>query len=138
AFAGKVLLVEDNPVNQIVGQKMLEHAGARVLLAGNGREALEAMRLHQGDLDLVLMDVQMPEMDGLEATRVIRREPLRRDGHLPIVALTSNAMAQDREQCIAAGMDDFLAKPFTAAQLHDVLRRWLDTAAAPAVLDQSG
>ncbi len=128
-FKGKVLLVEDNPVNQIVGQKMLEHAGVEVLLAANGREAVDTIRRRSQDLDLVLMDVQMPEMDGLQATRVIRRENPQPGARLPIVALTGNAMAQDREHCVAAGMDDFLAKPFSSAQLHDVLRRWLEGAA---------
>jgi two-component system, sensor histidine kinase and response regulator len=124
-----VLLVEDNPVNQAVAGSMLARMGLRVTLAENGRDAAEALR--DGRFDLVLMDVQMPSMDGLGATRLIRAGEQPRGRHTPIVALTANAMPQERDQCLASGMDDFLPKPFSAAQLHRVLGRWLQEAAAP-------
>ncbi|MCP9449422.1 MAG: response regulator [Nitrospira sp.] len=122
AMRGHILLVEDNPVNQKVAVKMLEKLGCRVDVAGNGKEAVEAMeRIRYA---LVFMDCQMPEMDGFEATSVIRgREGA--DRHTPIVAMTANAMAEDREQCLKAGMDDFVSKPVTAQALTAVLNRWL-------------
>jgi len=126
-FGGRALLVEDNPVNQAVAQRLLERLGLHVALANNGREAVDAARGMR--FDIVFMDVQMPLMDGFEATRVIRAEQAAGMPRLPIVALTANAMTQDREQCLAAGMDDFLAKPYSAEQLQSVLQRWL---AAPA------
>ncbi|MCP9472496.1 MAG: response regulator, partial [Nitrospira sp.] len=122
AMRGHVLLVEDNPVNQKVAVKMLEKLGCRVDVAGNGKEAVEAMeRIRYA---LVFMDCQMPEMDGFEATSVIR-EREGADRHTPIVAMTANAMAEDREQCLKAGMDDFVSKPVTAQALTAVLNRWL-------------
>jgi CheY-like chemotaxis protein len=128
-----VLLAEDNPVNQQVALGMLEALGCQVDLAGDGREALEAVA--QGSYDLVLMDCQMPEMDGFAATAAIRTlEVARRNvgrRRIPVIALTANAMKGDRERCLAAGMDDYLAKPFTLGQLGEVLARWLP-AAAPA------
>ena len=131
---GQVLLVEDNPVNQAVAQRLLERAGLRVRVADNGREAVAAVRSH--GFDLVLMDVQMPEMDGFEATRLIRAEGAASGRRLPIIALTANAMKQDREQCLAAGMDDFLSKPFSAHQMRAVLERWLN-AHAPAQVSKT-
>jgi len=124
-FAGHVLLVEDNPVNQAVAEQMLLRVGLNVALAMDGRAASEAVRDHA--FDLVLMDVQMPVMDGLDATRAIRalQAGQGESMHTPIVALTANAMAEERDQCLAAGMDDFLPKPFSSQQLHDVLARWL-------------
>lgn len=122
SLRGHVLLVEDNPVNQKVAVKMLEKLGCRVDVAGNGKEAVEAMtRIRYA---LVFMDCQMPEMDGYEATRVIR-EREGADRHTPIVAMTANAMAEDRERCLKAGMDDFVSKPVTAQALTSVLNRWL-------------
>ena len=120
-FEGRVLLTEDNPTNQIVGTEMLISLGCVVDLAHHGKEALAAVDEHQ--YDLVLMDCQMPVMDGYEATRAIKK----RFGASapPIVALTANAMEGDREKCLAAGMDDFLSKPFSQAQLGEVLVRWL-------------
>ena len=122
-FGGRVLLVEDNPVNQAVAERMLERVGLTVALAMDGRAAAQAAC--ENAFDLVLMDVQMPVLDGLDATRAIRVHEAGQGGHTPIVALTANAMAQEREQCLAAGMDDFLPKPFSSAQLHQVLARWL-------------
>jgi two-component system, sensor histidine kinase and response regulator len=122
-FAGRVLLVEDNPVNQAVAEHMLLRVGLKVALAMDGRAAVDAMR--QNAFDLVLMDVQMPVLDGLDATRAIRVHEAGLARHTPIVALTANVMAQERDQCLAAGMDDFLPKPFSSPQLHQLLARWL-------------
>jgi signal transduction histidine kinase/DNA-binding response OmpR family regulator len=118
----RILVAEDNPVNQRVAVRMLEKAGHRVDLVINGREAVEA--LDRKAYDLVLMDCLMPEMDGFEATGAIRAAEVGTDRHVPIVALTANAMQQDREQCLAAGMDNYLAKPFTKQALTAALERW--------------
>ncbi|MGF1613389.1 MAG: response regulator, partial [Gammaproteobacteria bacterium] len=124
-MTGHVLLAEDNVVNQEVALGMLEALGLTVALADNGRQALEA--LAGGAFDLILMDCHMPEMDGFQATAAIRgREQRQADGaRQPIVALTANALQGDRERCLAAGMDDYLSKPFTQDQLRAVLARWL-------------
>ena len=113
-----ILLAEDNPVNQQVMLVLLGHLGYRADLARNGREVLDALARRR--YDLVLMDVQMPEMDGLEATRRIRQEiPEDRQPH--IVALTAHVMTGDRERCLAAGMDGFLGKPVQIADLEAAL-----------------
>ena len=123
-FAGaRVLLVEDNAVNQMVATTMLQAAGCIVEVAGNGREALE--RLERNRYQLVLMDCQMPEMDGYAATTEWRQRERASGAHQPIVALTANALEGDRERCVAAGMDDYLAKPFRREQLLAMLRRYL-------------
>jgi CheY-like chemotaxis protein/HPt (histidine-containing phosphotransfer) domain-containing protein len=126
-----VLLAEDNPVNQVVGQTMLESIGCSVELVSNGLEAVEA--LSRNSYDLVFMDCQMPEMDGYRATRLIReREDAQRSedngkiSHVPIIALTAHAMQGDREKCLSAGMDDYVPKPFGKVQLRAVLKKWLD------------
>jgi two-component system, sensor histidine kinase and response regulator len=119
----RVLLVEDNPVNQRLATRMLEKRGHRVVLAGNGREALEA--LGKGSFDLVLMDVQMPEMDGFQATGVIREKEKSTGAHLPVIALTAHAIKGDREKCLAAGMDGYLTKPIVPRELDDVLESYL-------------
>ncbi len=118
--AGRVLVAEDHAINQKVIQTMLERLGWDVTLAVNGIEAVQAA--NEQVFDLVLMDMQMPEMDGLEATRRIRQLP-GAGAHLPIVALTANAMQSDREACLAAGMNDFLPKPLNGQQLKDCLAR---------------
>jgi PAS domain S-box-containing protein len=105
----RILLAEDNPVNQEVAVHLIERRGHSVIVAENGREAVEAIERHK--FDLVLMDVQMPEMGGLEATRVIREKEKGSGHHLPIIAMTAHAMQGDREQCIESGMDGYLAKP---------------------------
>jgi CheY-like chemotaxis protein len=133
-FAGRVLLVEDNPVNQAVAERMLQRVGLSVVLEDDGRAAVAAARERQ--FDLVLMDVQMPVMDGLDATRAIRAGQGLQGVHTPIVALTANAMAHERELCLAAGMDDFLPKPFSSDQLHRVLARWLEV--LPAIAGRAG
>jgi two-component system sensor histidine kinase/response regulator len=118
----RVLLVEDNKVNQLVATGLMQRAGHVVEIAENGQQAVAAVAAHVPDL--ILMDMQMPGMDGLEATRVIRasRDSLRRT--VPIIGLTANAMASDREACIAAGMNDYLTKPIDRAQLLEKLERW--------------
>ena len=124
ALPSHVLLVEDNPVNQLVASGMLTALGATCEIAGNGLEALE--KLERGNYDLVLMDVEMPLMDGHAATREIRlRERRPGSRRVPVIAMTANAMAEDRERCIASGMDDYLAKPYEMGALAAVLHRWL-------------
>ncbi len=115
-----ILLAEDNVVNRLLGEKLIRKRGHRCVTVADGRQAIECF-LRQ-EFDLVLMDVQMPEMDGLEATRAIRMSGVRPD--VPIVALTANAMTGDRERCLEAGMNDFLGKPFSAQDLYDVIERW--------------
>ena len=125
---GSILLVEDNLINQQVALGILQIQGYNVTVVNNGREALDAYA--HGAFDLILMDCHMPEMDGFEATREIRqREFAVGDGkRIPIVALTANAMAQDREECLNAGMDDHLSKPFSMQTLQDMLERWMPRA----------
>jgi PAS domain S-box-containing protein len=126
---GNILLVEDNLINQQVALGILQIQGYNVTVVNNGREALEAHA--HGAFDLVLMDCHMPEMDGFEATREIRgRERSAGGRRLPIIALTANAMAQDREACLSAGMDDHLSKPFSMLTLQEMLDRWMPQAAA--------
>jgi CheY-like chemotaxis protein len=115
------LLAEDNPVNQKVAIRLLERRGHSVVLANNGREAVQLACSQE--FDAVLMDVQMPEMDGLEASRQIRQH----EGtgrHLPIIAMTASAMSGDREKCLAAGMDGYIAKPIDARELTAKVERY--------------
>ena len=120
----QVLVAEDNAVNQLLVRRMLEKRGHRVMVVNNGREALAATE--EGNYDLVLMDVQMPEMDGIEATLAIREKEKRRDdgSHQAIVALTAHAMKGDEERCQAAGMDDYLTKPIRPQELVNLLERY--------------
>ena len=127
-----VLLVEDNPINQELARGMLEALGCTVVVAKNGREAVEAVTdapldAMQRSYDAILMDCQMPEMDGYEATAQLRHWQQQHpdDNRLPIIALTANALEGDRDKCLAAGMDDYLTKPFTLEQLATTLKRWL-------------
>jgi len=120
-LGARVLLAEDNTVNQRVATRMLVKLGHRVDVAGNGAEAVEAVR--RQPYDIVLMDCQMPEMDGFEAAAAIRRLPSDRS-RVPIVALTANAMAGDRERCLEAGMDDYMSKPVKMQELRAVLEKW--------------
>jgi two-component system sensor histidine kinase/response regulator len=117
---GRLLLVEDNLVNQMVATAMLQLEGFVVDVAGNGAEAFEQVK--QNDYDAVLMDVQMPVMDGLQATRAIRQLP--KGLRLPIIALTANAMLEDRQMCLDAGMNDYISKPIEPDALKRVLERW--------------
>jgi signal transduction histidine kinase/ActR/RegA family two-component response regulator len=124
---GRLLLVEDNAVNQRMAVYMLIRMGYQVDVAQHGREALE--QLARTRYDLVLMDCQMPEMDGFEATRIIRdTASCVLDHEVPIVAMTANAFAEDRERCLAAGMNDFLAKPVDRQVLSAMLEKWLNPA----------
>jgi two-component system sensor histidine kinase/response regulator len=116
-----VLLAEDNAVNQRLAASLLERRGHKVTIAGNGREALEAVR--QRAFDVVLMDVQMPEMGGFEATAAIRAAEADRGSRLPIVAMTAHAMKGDRERCLAAGMDEYITKPLDPKQLCAIVER---------------
>jgi CheY-like chemotaxis protein len=118
----KILLVEDNVVNQKLAAKMLENRGHHVHIASNGQKAIDA--LTRECYDLVLMDIQMPEMDGLEATGRIREREKQEGSHIPIVAMTAHAMKGDKERCLAAGMDDYLSKPIIASDLFDMIDRW--------------
>jgi signal transduction histidine kinase/CheY-like chemotaxis protein len=118
-----VLVVEDNRVNQVVAVRLLEKRGLRTRVANNGREAIEMLRGEP--VDLVLMDIQMPEMDGHEATRLIREQEKTTGAHLPIIALTAHAMKGDREKCLGVGMDGYLSKPVQGDQLHRALEELL-------------
>jgi len=136
SFPGaKVLLVEDNAINQVVARTMLQALGCKVESAGNGLEALKC--IEHARFDLVFMDCQMPEMDGYAATGEIRRHERGGGSRMPIIALTANALEGDRERCLAAGMDDYLAKPYVRDQLIAMMQRWLpqfsnrDARAAP-------
>ncbi|WP_285420596.1 response regulator [Pseudomonas sp. efr-133-TYG-5] len=124
---GRVLLVEDNPVNQLVAKGMLGKLGCDVVVAAHGAEALD--QLEHDTFDLVLMDCNMPVMDGYEASRQIRQSG--RWPHLPIVALTANAMSEERERCRAAGMSDYLAKPFRREELAALLDQWIAPKTSP-------
>jgi two-component system, sensor histidine kinase and response regulator len=114
----RILLAEDNLVNQKVAMGMLGKMGHKVTLATNGLEALEQWR--QSTFDLILMDVQMPEMNGLQATMQIRREEAM-GAHVPIVAMTASAMSEDRDRCLAAGMDDFISKPVSYKGIEQMI-----------------
>ena len=134
ALAGRVLLAEDNPVNQQVGEAMLAKLGLAVAFAANGEEAVRLARTET--FDLILMDCHMPVMDGYEASTAIRAHATTQ--RIPIIALTANVMEGNRERCLAAGMDDFLAKPYSLDQLQEVLRRWMGAAATVATTDTAG
>jgi signal transduction histidine kinase/CheY-like chemotaxis protein len=129
----RVLLAEDNAVNQKIACRFLEKEGHHVTLACHGRQALAA--IERENFDVVLMDVQMPEMDGFEATAAIRAQERDSGKHLPIIAMTAHAMAGDRERCLAAGMDNYIAKPISACELVELLEEFSGAAreeASPA------
>ncbi|WP_045123313.1 response regulator, partial [Pseudomonas sp. GM80] len=116
-----VLLVEDNPVNQTVIEAMLRSLGFTVSVATDGAQAVRSAE--GNDFEVILMDCRLPIIDGYEATRQIRRLPGRAD--VPIIALTANALQGDRETCLSAGMNDYLAKPFKRNDLQQILQRWV-------------
>ena len=130
----RLLVVEDNEFNQQVIRELLERAGAQVDVAGTGRQALQCLE-GEAAFDAVLMDMQMPDIDGLEVTRRIRRDP--RLGGLAVIAMTANATVEDRQRCLAAGMNDFETKPVVPDRLYRTLGRWLPGRPRPAVLDRS-
>jgi CheY-like chemotaxis protein len=117
----RILLAEDNAVNQKLALAVLEQRGHHVVVAHDGKQALEKLAEHP--VDLVLMDLQMPEMSGLEATAVIREQERERGGHLPIFAMTAHAMKGDRERCLEAGMDGYISKPVNRRELLETVER---------------
>lgn len=133
-FALNILIAEDNAVNQRLVCKILENSGHKVTVANNGQDALNAWELHNhrsssehsnsnSRFDLILMDIQMPIMGGVEATSAVRSKKQEIGGHIPIVALTANAMAGHREQYLAAGMDEYISKPIDKKKLFDVINQ---------------
>ncbi|WP_174875134.1 response regulator [Vogesella oryzae] len=130
-----VLLVEDNLVNQKLGITLLERHGYQVTVAANGQEALELVAAQH--FDLILMDMQMPVMDGLEATRRIRAQEAEHGGHLPIIAMTANVMSGDRERCIQVGMDGYIDKPITAAKVFEEIARVQGGIVMPAKVEHA-
>ena len=128
----RILLAEDNPVNRQIVIELLERRGHEVKLAGNGIGVLDA--LERGPFDCILMDVQMPEMNGFEATAAIRAAEGTSIAGTPIVAMTANAMKGDRERCLAEGMDDYVSKPIDRAILFDVIERVLTSRVSPALV----
>jgi CheY-like chemotaxis protein len=119
----RVLLAEDNPVNQLLATRLLEKRGHRVVVAASGREALAA--LEKESYDLVFMDIQMPDMDGIEATAAIREKENSSGKHQPVIALTAHAMKGDQERCLDAGMDGYLSKPIRPQELDDILEKYV-------------
>lgn len=124
-----ILIAEDNPVNQKVALLQLTTLGFNGHAVANGKEAVEAIL--SGKYDLVLMDCQMPEMDGFQATKTIRMGETHSGGRIPIIAMTAHAMDGDRERCISAGMDDYISKPVDAKKLQKVLVKWMKKGAEP-------
>jgi len=123
----RVLLVEDNRVNQLVAEEMLTALGIKVTVADNGQAALEILQNANNSFDLILMDCQMPVMDGYQATRSLRHGRAgEQNQSIPVIAMTAHAMTGDKERCLAAGMNDYLAKPVDPALLHKLLERWLE------------
>ena len=124
----QILLAEDSIVNQKLATALLEREGHTVVVAGNGREALAAWESQE--LDLILMDVQMPVMDGFEAVTAIRAKESQTGEHVPIIALTAHALTGDRERCLEAGMDEYITKPLRAKQLIETIERAIAASAS--------
>jgi two-component system, sensor histidine kinase and response regulator len=124
---GQILLVEDNSVNQLVAKRLLEKRGHTVVVANNGREALAFLEAASfNGFACVLMDVQMPEMDGFECTAVIRERERSTGRHLPIIAMTAHTMTGDAARCLAAGMDAYVSKPIQPDALFDVIAPYVN------------
>jgi PAS domain S-box-containing protein len=128
----RILVAEDNEFNAQLLEQLLKRRGHRVRVANNGREALA--RVDEGAFDLLLLDVHMPELDGLQVIRTIRERERAVGGHLPVIALTARSRKEDRDQCLAAGMDDFLAKPIQAADLETTIERLMGARGSPSHL----
>ena len=126
----RVLVVEDNPVNQLLARKLLEKRGHRVVVAANGREALAT--LENDSYDLVFMDVQMPEIDGIQATLAIRKKERTSGNHQPIIAVTAHAMKGDQDRCLQVGMDAYLSKPIRPQELDEILEKYMARRIEPA------
>jgi CheY-like chemotaxis protein len=118
----RILLAEDNPMNQKLAQYMLTKAGYQLEVANNGREAVEKYTADPERYDLIFMDVHMPEIDGLEATKVLRN---RRYAGIPIIAMTADAMKEDREKCLESGMNDYMSKPIKREEVFAMIRKWV-------------
>jgi CheY-like chemotaxis protein len=134
--APRILVVEDYPNNQLVILAHLRKLGLQADVMENGRAAVDALLAHHDRYHLIFMDWQMPVMDGLEATRLIRKIERNRGEHIPIIGMTANAIKGDREHCLAAGMDDYLTKPLNMAELHRVLTQWLPTEQTAPVMQR--
>jgi CheY-like chemotaxis protein len=119
----RILLAEDNTINQILAVRLLEKRGYSVAVAPDGQAAVEAF--HTGGFELVLMDIQMPGMDGFEATAAIREREKLTGGHIPIVAMTAHALVSDQERCLASGMDGYVSKPIRTSELLATIERML-------------
>jgi CheY-like chemotaxis protein len=130
-FSGRVLVVEDNPVNQKLALALLSSYGCQSKVANNGAEALHI--LAEQSFDAIFMDCQMPVMDGYQATAQIRQREIHGAPRSPIIAMTAHAMSGDRERCIAAGMDDYVTKPVKIQALEETLMRWLKPAPGPSL-----
>ncbi len=126
AHSLRILVVEDNPINQRLATRLLEKQGHQVTLAADGREAVDTLQRANWEFDAVLMDIQMPEMDGLDATKEIRRLESGNAKHVPIIALTAHALKRDVERCLAVGMDRHLAKPIQKELLFAALQEIAD------------
>jgi CheY-like chemotaxis protein len=120
--AVRILLAEDNPMNQRLAQVMLTKAGYQLDVAGNGKEAVEKYTAEPERYDLIFMDLHMPELDGLEATTVLRNRGYK---NVPIVAMTADAMKEDRDRCLASGMDDYIAKPIRREEVFSMVKKWV-------------
>jgi len=129
----RILLAEDNGVNQTLAVRLLEKRGYVVSVAGDGLAAVEALK--NGEYDLVLMDIQMPGMDGFEATAAIRAKEKLSGGRIPIVAMTAHAIKGDEEKCLAAGMDGYVSKPIQTVELFSVIERMLNPRAGSGASD---
>ncbi len=120
--SASILLAEDNPVNQQLAVKLLNKAGYRVEIAHTGKEAIEKFASQPNNFDLIFMDVQMPELNGLDATRMLRAQGFT---SIPIIAMTANVIKGDREKCLEAGMNDYIPKPIKREIVFDMLKKWV-------------